>query len=166
MVVQRDGVKKVNLYKDPTTARGTEESTVGNDVPTIGRAKSRGFEYVTGSETDDIFATTNTYRHYLFDVEMFTHVDCIGSASYTTGEIKINSINITSVENVDGAASSVIRLTVVPDSQDIIAVRNQILEIDFVNTTINGAVDATAVGDSSAGTSEVTTSRSPTISSY
>ena len=70
------------------------------------------------------------------------------------------------MENVDGAASSVIRLTVVPDSQDIIAVRNQILEIDFVNTTINGAVDVTAVGDSSAGTSEVTTSRSPTISSY
>ena len=82
-----EAFKKVSLYKDPTVARGTEVSTVGNNVPTIGRAKSRGFEYVTGSETDDIFATTNTYRHYLFDVEMFTHVDCIGSASYTTGEI-------------------------------------------------------------------------------
>ena len=106
-------------------------------------------------------------RRYILTAGVRVYQDnTAGTLSYTTGEIKINSINITSVENVDGAASSVIRLTVVPDSQDIIAVRNQILEIDFVNTTINGAVDATAVGDSSAGTSEVTTSRSPTISSY
>ena len=66
-----------------------------------------------------------------------------------TGEIKINSINITSIDNVDGAASTIIRLTVIPDSTDIIPVQNQILEIDFVNTTINGTVDTTVVGDTS-----------------
>ena len=41
-----------------TSSRGTQQSTVGTTVPQIGRAKSRGFEYVTGSETNDIFATT------------------------------------------------------------------------------------------------------------
>ena len=57
------------------------------DVPQIGRAKSRGFEYVTGTETNDVFATTNTWRHYIFDVEMFTHINTIEATSFTTGEI-------------------------------------------------------------------------------
>ena len=81
-------------------------------------------------------------------------------------QIKINSINITSIENVDGAASTIIRLTVIPDSTDIIPVRNQILEIDFVNTTINGTVDTTVVGDTSAGATETTTSSYTAPSSY
>ena len=38
--------KQVNLYKDPTSVRGTEVPTVGVDVTQIGRAKSRGFELV------------------------------------------------------------------------------------------------------------------------
>ena len=81
-----EAFKKVNLYKDPTTARGTEESTVGVDVPAIGRAKSRGFQYVTGSETLDIFATSTVWRHYLFDVEMFTHLGLQSNATFTVGE--------------------------------------------------------------------------------
>ena len=130
---------------------------------------STGFKVSGDAENVQFFDDdgSGNIRRYILTAGVRVYQDnTAGTLSYTTGEIKINSINITSVENVDGAASSVIRLTVVPDSQDIIAVRNQILEIDFVNTTINGAVDATAVGDSSAGTSEVTTSRSPTISSY
>ena len=53
----------------------------------IGRAKSRGFEYVTGSETNDIFATSGVWRHYIFDVEMFSHINTIEATSFTTGEI-------------------------------------------------------------------------------
>ena len=81
-----EAFKNVNLYRDPTSVRGTEVPTVGVDVTQIGRAKSRGFEYVSGTETNDIFATSGVYRHYLFDVEMFTHVDLTTSASFTTGE--------------------------------------------------------------------------------
>ena len=66
--------------------RGTEISTVGTNVSQIGRAKSRGFEYVSGTETNDIFATSGVWRHYLFDVEMFTHVDLTTSETFTTGE--------------------------------------------------------------------------------
>ena len=53
-----------------------EESTV-NDVPTIYTKSQKLWICNINSETDDIFVTTNTYRHYLFDVEMFTHVDCM-----------------------------------------------------------------------------------------
>ena len=81
-----EAFKNLNLYRDPTTTRGTEVVTVGVDVTQIGRAKSRGFEYVSGEETSDIFANTGVYKHYIFDVEMFTHVDLTTSANFTTGE--------------------------------------------------------------------------------
>ena len=108
----------------------------------------------------------NIRRYYLTAGVRQYQDSTAGTINYTTGEIKINSINITSVENVDGAASTIIRLTVIPDSSDIIPVRNQILEIDFVNTTINGTVDTTAVGDTSAGSTETTTSSYTAPSSY
>ena len=81
-----EAFKNVNLYRDSTSARGTEIVTVGTNVSQIGRAKSRGFEYVSGTETNDIFATSGVYRHYLFDVEMFTHLDLTTEVTYTTGE--------------------------------------------------------------------------------
>ena len=67
-----------------------------------------------------------------------------GTVDYENGIIKINSILITSVSNVDGAASTQFRLTVLPDSNDVIPVRNQLLEIDTVNTSVVGTVDQTA----------------------
>ena len=82
-----EAFKTVNLFDTATSSRGTQQSTVGTTVPQIGRAKSRGFEYVTGSETSDIFATTGVWRHYLFDIEMFTHLNVLESTSFTTGEI-------------------------------------------------------------------------------
>ena len=108
----------------------------------------------------------NIRRYYLTSGVRQYQDSTAGTITYSTGEIKINSINITSVEDVDGAASTIIRLTVIPDSTDIIPVRNQILEIDFVNTTINGTVDTTAVGDTSAGATETTTSSYTAPSSY
>ena len=45
-----EAFKTINFYDTTTSsARGTQLSTVGVDVPQIGRAKSRGFEYVTGN---------------------------------------------------------------------------------------------------------------------
>ena len=67
-----------------------------------------------------------------------------GTVDYENGIIKINSILITSVSNVDGSASTQFRLTVLPDSNDVIPVRNQLLEIDTVNTSVIGTVDQTA----------------------
>ncbi|RPG97288.1 MAG: DUF4815 domain-containing protein [Candidatus Pelagibacter sp. TMED165] len=83
---ETEAFKNVNLYQDPTSARGTEVPTVGVSVTQIGRAKSRGFEYTTGTETLDIFATGTIFKHFLFDIEMFSHVDLQSNATFTTGE--------------------------------------------------------------------------------
>ena len=129
---------------------------------------STGFK-VSGDATNvqyfDDDGSGNIRRYYLVSGVRQYQDSTAGTINYSTGEIKINSVNITSIENVDGSASSIIRLTAIPDSLDIISVRNQILEIDFVNTTISGSVDSTLVGDG-AGTDETTSSNVATTASY
>ena len=60
-------------------------------------------------------------------------------------------MNIIGVSNVDGASATQVRLIVQPDSNDIIAVRNQVLEIDLTNSTISANVDTVATGSSGLG---------------
>ena len=67
-----------------------------------------------------------------------------GTIDYTNGQIKLNPIKITSVSDVDGSTSTKFRVTVLPNSNDIVPVRNQLLELDLTNTTVSGTVDATA----------------------
>ena len=86
--------------------------------------------------------------------------------TYTTGKIAINSIHITSVDVVDGQTSTQIRITAIPNSKDIVPLRNQVLEIDFTNTSITGEVDTIAVGDSAAGTDFVPRPANPSTASY
>nr|BAR36370.1 VrlC protein [uncultured Mediterranean phage uvMED] len=107
-----EAFKGVNLYKLATASgsRGTERNGLLSSLETIGRAKSRGFEYVTGSPTSFTFSSngiTNTiFKNYLFDIEMFTHLNITTAQAFTTGEkITGGSTNATgfvqSVSNVE-----------------------------------------------------------------
>ena len=99
-----------------------------------------------------------------------------GTVDYTNGLITIGAVTITGVGEVDDDISSQIRITAIPNSYDITPVRNQILEIDLVNTTYDGSVDTTAatgVGytttTTSAGTTTTTVSSvssTPSSSAY
>ena len=86
--------------------------------------------------------------------------------TYSDGKIVTDGINITSVAEVDGAVSTQIRVTAIPESKDIVPVRNQVLEIDFTNTSVTGEVDTVAVGDTGAGSTYTPTSSYTTTSSY
>ena len=88
----------------------------------------------------------------------YIQVSTYGTVDYATGEIILTSANITSISNVDGAASTQIRVTAIPSSNDIVPVRNQILEIDSANSSVTGDVDAIESGGSQAGTTYTTTS--------
>ena len=87
-----------------------------------------------------------------------------GTITYSTGQVTINSLNVSVVENIRGAASSVIELTVTPSSNDIVPVRDQILNIDTANSTITVEADTFVGGSSEAGVG-YTTSTSYTGSS-
>jgi len=74
-----------------------------------------------------------------------------GTINYIAGEIKIDPINISAVSDIDGSTSTQIRMITTPDSQDIIPVRNQIVEIDLVNTIISVEIDANSSPSPSSG---------------
>ena len=74
-----------------------------------------------------------------------------GIINYSTGQITLNSLNITTVENIRGAVSTVIELTLQPSSNDIVPVRDQIVEIDVANSSITVEPDTFVGGSSDAG---------------
>ena len=89
---ETEAYKLISLKDSKHTTRGTELTNNDGTVHDIGRAKSRGIEYNSGSFSG-VFSstatlTTNTYKHYLFDIVMFAHLNVRGPASgaLTTGE--------------------------------------------------------------------------------
>ena len=84
-----------------------------------------------------------------------------GTINYTTGEVVLTSFNITSATNADGS----IDVTVKPDSNDVIPVRQQVIEIDTVATTVTAEVDDFATGNATAGVGYSTSSSTASVGS-
>ena len=141
----------------------------GHNSSAGGIVASTGFK-IRGDSVNTMFfdddGSGNLRMYYVVAGARVYSDSAIGTVDYTKGTIKTNGISITEVENVDGASSSKIRITVVPKSKDVVPVRNQLLEIDFVNTTVTGEVDTIAVSDASAGADYVPTSSYTSTSSY
>src|SRR5210317_392765 len=85
-----EAFKGLTLHNEATSSRGTANSGSDSSITTIGRAKTRGFEYAAGTASANIFAssslTSAVYRHYLFDVVLFNHLNITTAQSFTTGE--------------------------------------------------------------------------------
>ena len=96
---------------------------------------------------------------------MRTYFDATaGTVDFENGIIKINSISMTGVGNVDDITSTQVRITAIPDSYDVVPVRNQILEIDLVNTIVTTNVDKTATTGVGYTTTQTATGSTTTVS--
>ena len=84
-----------------------------------------------------------------------------GTINYDTGVVELTSFNITSTTNTDNT----IDVTIKPDSNDVIPVRQQVIEIDTVATTVTAEVDDYATGSSSAGVGYSTSSSTAPVGS-
>ena len=62
------------------------------------------------------------------------------------------------ISNIRGATSTVIELTVSPNSNDIVPVRDQIVEVDIANSSIAAEADTIVGGGSDAGVGYTTSS--------
>ncbi len=78
--------KGLTLHNEATSSRGTANTGSNSSITTIGRAKSRGFEYSSGTAASNIFPTSSIYKHYLFDIVLFTHLNIKTAQGFTTGE--------------------------------------------------------------------------------
>ena len=81
-----------------------------------------------------------------------------GTINYITGQLTLNSLNVASISNIRGSTSTVIELTVTPDSNDVVPVRDQIVEIDISNSSFTVATDTFVGGSADAGVGYTTTS--------
>ena len=100
----------------------------------------------------------NVRRYYLVSGIRTYANNLQGTIDYSTGQITINSLNVSSISNIRGNTSTVIELTVTPASNDVVPVRNQIIEIDVANSIINVVEDTFVGGSSEAGVGYTTTS--------
>ena len=136
---------------------------------------SSGFKVGTDTTTEFFFdddGNGNLRRYALIGTTRSYADNVAGSIDYASGYISINNINITAISNVDGETSTAIRLVITPATNDIVPVRNQLLEIDFTNTSISASIDtATSSGSSystsgSGSSTTTTTTTSGGTSSY
>ena len=134
----------------------------GHASGTGGVVSSSGFKINDDSSTNEHFLDDdgegNIRVYYLSGTTRIYTSTSFGTINYTSGEIILTSANITSISNVDGAASTRIKVTVTPDSNDIVPVRNQVLSIDTSNSSFSASVDEIESGSSQAGTGYTTTS--------
>ena len=173
----------VKLSKDFTPDMGTTKSynvafnnamfhpEDGYLKATGGVLSSSGFKVGTDTTTEYFFdddGNGNLRRFALIGTTRSYADNEAGTIDYTSGYISINNINITAISNVDDVASTSIRLIITPASNDIVPVRNQLLEIDFTNTTITGQIDSAATSGTSfnvSGSGTTTTTTTTTTGS-
>ena len=126
----------------------------GHNAAGGGILTSTGFK-VQGDNTNEYFLDDDgngNVRTYYLVSGVKTYINSTqGIINYTTGAITLNSLNITSISNIRGAASTVIELTVTPASNDVIPVRDQIIDIDIANSSITVEADTFVGGSSEAG---------------
>jgi hypothetical protein len=121
---------------------------------------STGFK-VAGNSNEMFFdddGQGNVRVYYLVSGIKTIHNATQGTIDYSTGQITINSLNVASISNIRGATSTKIEITVQPSSNDIVPVRDQILEIDVSNSIITVSEDTFIGGSSEAGVGYTTTS--------
>ena len=146
----------------------------GHNAAMGGVVSSTGFK-ISGNDNEMFLnddGQGNIRLFYYTDGTTITYQDeTAGTIDYGTGKIILTALNITSVSSVDGATSTKIRLVVTPESSDVVAVRNQILQLDNANTTVTAGEDTIAGGGASAGvgyttSSSYTSTTSSTSSGY
>ena len=133
----------------------------GHNSAAGGILESSGFK-ISGDSTTVFYLDDDgegNIRRYSFSGATRVYANTTqGTIDYASGVITIISLSVLSVENIKGKASSKIELTVIPSSNDVVPVRDQILEIDTINSSITVTADTFVGGSADAGVGYTTTS--------
>ena len=162
-------ITTIKLRKNHSATVDGTASTIkldfGNALynPHTGHNKARGGIltttgfFVSGDATNYFFdddGEGNVRRFYLDGSTRVYKDNTAGTITYSSGEISINTLTYASTSNTDGS----IDFTVNPDSNDVISVRNQLLDITASEISVTGVADTVASGETSAGVGYTTSS--------
>ena len=132
----------------------------GHNMAAGGILSSTGFK-VEGNDNEMFLDDdgSGNVRRYFLQSGIRTYIDSTqGTIDYTSGAITLNSLNIASISNIRGVTSTLIEITVTPLSNDVVPVRDQIVEIDISNSNITVTADTFVGGSADAGVGYTTTS--------
>jgi hypothetical protein len=121
--------------------------------------KSTGF--TVKDVSDVIYITDKVINSSKGDIVFFKLIDGVpyivnskaGTVYYDTGEIMLSPVIITGSNNSEG-----IQIEAIPESNDVISVRDIYLEINIPNTTVNMIEDTISSGENISGTKYAVTS--------
>ena len=158
-----EGFKALTLHNTATSSRGTANTGSNSGITTIGRAKSRGFEYSSGTAASNIFSSSSVtsaiYKHYLFDIVLFTHLNIKTAQAFTTGETVTGSTS--------GATATVQSLSTTESATITGATQADPIVITSANKFKEGQqVTITGVGGMTELNSNVYTVRNPSASNF
>ena len=91
--------KELTLLKAATSTRGTANAGSGTTLNTIGTARPRYFEYVSGTVGASASNATSVYKLGLFDIKFFTHLTV---AQVTAGQDENDSTITFNINSVKG----------------------------------------------------------------
>jgi len=132
----------------------------GHLSTTGGILTSSGFK-IDGNDNECFFdddGAGNVRLYYLASGVKSYLNSAQGTIDYSTGAITVNSLNIASISNIRGVVSTVVELKVTPSSNDVVPVRDQIVEMDIGNSSITVTADSFVGGSAEAGVGYTTTS--------
>src|SRR6056300_1483770 len=158
---------KVDLYDTATSSRGTGNLGTDSGINAIGRAKSKGFEFKSGSATANIYSssslTSAVYKHYLFDINMFTHLNILTAQSFTTGEKITGSTSgaTATVESLSKTESQTVN-AITSASPGVVTISGGHNFQEGQQITLSGTFEI----DSTAETSKVCTVRNPDSTTF
>jgi len=128
----------------------------GHNADSGGVLTSTGF-FISGDTNNYFFdddGKGNVRRYYLDGSTRVYADNTAGTITYSTGVVSINSLTYSSTSNTDTS----IDFTIIPDSNDIISSRNQLLDITASEVSVTGTADTVASGETSAGVGYTTSS--------
>ena len=163
-------ITRVRMYKKITPQLNTETQYVikyFNELhhPHPGHGavlSSTGFK-ISGSTTEQFLDDDGRGNVRRFSVEANQKVYAnasVGTVDYIAGTVTLNNLNITSTTNTDGT----IDLKLIPSSNDILPVRNQLLQIDIGGSSVLSTSDNSGQGASTTSYSSVGNTASTTTS--
>jgi hypothetical protein len=94
-------------------------------------------------------------RLFYYDLGSKAYVRNLGSIDYSTGTVVMAGLNIT---GIDQTYTSAFELQIKPQSNDVVSIRNQLVNIPDNNIHVNAVIDTLSVGDAAGGANYTFTS--------
>lgn len=98
---------------------------------------------------------TGTFKMYYIENDVKTYVREFGEINYDTGYMKLNELTIT---GIDTEESPTFDLIIKPQSNDVVSIRNQLVQIRDEDIYVNVIADKVALGDQAGNSNYIFTS--------